>query len=258
MTFSPLPLTPATVNPVPLRRFRLHLPAIAIALALSACTSTPPAPPGAGDWHDVGLPGKAATRYALAFKDGRSAIAANSERSASMWRRKLSVAAEALGDVSFSWWVPALPPLASVADVNREDAAARVMFGFAGDAAALPARTRMMFDLAEALTGERPPYATLMYVWDNQAPVGSVIVNPRTDRIRKIVVDTGPGDLGRWRDHRRDLRADFRRAFGEDPGPLVSVAMMTDSDNTASQASAWYGTVSVHPLAAEAPVNRQP
>ena len=146
-----------------------------------------------------------------------------------------------------------------MADANREDAAARVMFGFSGDAATLPARTRMMFDLAEALTGERPPYATLMYVWDNQAPVGSVIVNPRTDRIRKIVVDTGPADLGRWRDHRRDLRADFRRAFGEDPGPLVSVAMMTDSDNTASQARAWYGTVSLHGgPAAMVPAQRQP
>ena len=45
--------------------------------------------------------------------------------------------------------------------------------------------------LAEALTGERPPYATLVYVWDATAPVGTVIINPRSDRIRKIVVDSG-------------------------------------------------------------------
>lgn len=219
-------------------------------LSLVSCTSTPSTPAGPDDWHAVGLPGKTPTRYAAAFKDGRPAIAAESERSASMWRRALKVAPSALGEVSFSWWVPDLPTLASVADVNREDAAARLMFGFAGDVSGLPARTRMMFDLAEALTGERPPYATLMYVWDNQAPVGTIIVNPRTDRVRKIVVDSGASGLGRWRDHRRDLRADYLLAFGEDPGPLVSVAMMTDSDNTASQARAWYGTVSVHPPAA--------
>ena len=82
-----------------------------------------------------------------------------------------------------------------------------------------------------------------MYVWDAQAPVGTVIVNPRTDRIRKIVVDSGSHHLRRWRDHRRDLVADFKLAFGEDPGPLVSIAVMTDSDNTRSRATSWYGPV---------------
>ena len=103
----------------------------------------------------------------------------------------------------------------------------------------------MMFELAQALTGEVPPYATLMYVWDNQAPVESVVINPRTDRVRKIVLDTGTSQLGRWRDHRRQLARDFHRAFGEDPGPLQSVALMTDADNTRSTAQAWYGPVKV-------------
>ena len=49
-----------------------------------------------------------------------------------------------------------------------------------------------------------------------------------------------------WRDHRRDLVADFRRAFGEDPGPLQAIAVMTDTDNTGSQAEAWYGPITLH------------
>jgi hypothetical protein len=134
----------------------------------------------------------------------------------------------------------------SVADAAREDAPARVMFAFGGDTARLPMRTRALFELAEALTGEKPPYATLMYVWDAQAPVGSVIVNPRSDRIRKIVVDSGPGELRRWRQHRRDLAADFRLAFGEEPGALTSIAVMTDSDNTRGSATSWYGPVDLH------------
>jgi hypothetical protein len=92
-----------------------------------------------------------------------------------------------------------------------------------------------------------PPYATLMYVWDNEAPVDSVVVNPRTDRVRKIVLDSGPQHLGRWRDHQRDLAADFRRAFGEEPGRLVAVAVMTDGDNTRSSTRAWYGEVDLSP-----------
>lgn len=218
-----------------------------LALFLAGCATPISAPSDGLEWHAVGLPGKEATRYTPVFQHGRATVAAESAQSASMWRRRLDIGPEALGDVSFSWWVPALPSQASVADVNREDAAARLMFGFAGDVGSLPPRTRMMFELAEALTGEQPPYATLMYVWDNLAPVGTVIVNPRSDRIRKIVVDSGAAALGGWRDHRRDLRADFRLAFGEEPGRLVSMALMTDSDNTRSQARAWYGPVAVHP-----------
>lgn len=249
-----MPTTPLTLDKLCTKRRARTWAFCGLALLLAGCASAPPSPADLAEWHAVGLPGKSSTLYAPAFKDGRAAIAARSERSASMWRRKLSVDPEALGEVSFSWWVPALPPQASVADASREDAAARLMFGFAGDLAALPARTRMMFDLAEALTGERPPYATLMYVWDNLAPVGTVIVNPRSDRVRKIVIDSGVGSLGHWRDHRRDLRADYLRAFGEEPGRLVSMALMTDSDNTASQARAWYGAVSMHgPLPALAP-----
>jgi Protein of unknown function (DUF3047) len=217
--------------------------ALSLALLLAGCAS--PGPRGDG-WHEVRLPGKAATRYAWGQKDGRDAFAATSERSASMWRRHVKRAPAELADVSFSWWVQDLVAEASVSEVAREDSPARVLFAFDGDHSRLPARTRAMFELAQALTGERPPYATLMYVWDATLPVGSVIVNPRSDRVRKIVVDSGPAKLRQWRDHRRNLAADFRLAFGEDPGQLAAVGLMTDSDNTSSQAQSWYGPVQLH------------
>jgi hypothetical protein len=76
--------------------------------------------------------------------------------------------------------------------------------------------------------------------------VGSVVVNPRTDRVRKIVLDSGPAELGRWREHRRELAEDFRRAFGEEPGRLVGIAVMTDGDNTRTRSHAWYGAIELH------------
>jgi hypothetical protein len=225
------------------------------ALLLAACAAPGPEPAAptaqpaglaaapdqvGGGWHPVLLPGKEATSYRWTSHDGRLALAASSAGSASLWRRKVALDAERVGSVRFAWWVDGVIAGASVADVTAEDAPARVIFAFGGDESKLPQRTRMQFDLAEALTGERPPYATLMYVYESSAPPGSVIVNPRSDRVRKIVLDSGVDQLRRWRDHQRDLRADFRAAFGEDPGPLVAVALMTDSDNTRSRASAWY------------------
>jgi len=226
---------------------------------LAACATTPTTtsitttspPPSAEGWEPFTLPGKKPTTYSWTEKDGRAALEATSERSASLWRKKLEPALPPVGEVSFSWWVQSLIPGASVADIDREDAVARVIFGFGGDIARLPLGTRMKFELAQTLTGEMPPYATLMYVWDSQLPVGTVVINPRSDRIRKIVVDSGPAQLHHWRDHKRDLAADFRRAFGEEPGPVMSMAVMTDSDNTRASAHTWYGPVELtQPLSA--------
>ena len=218
-----------------------------IAAIVAGCASAPPPSTNqasAGDgWNPMPLPGKAATRYEWSEKEGRRAIMARSEHSASLWRRRLQPVRQQVSEVRFSWWVQDVIAGADLTDIDRGDAPARVMFAFDGDVSALPLRTRMLFEVAQALTGEQPPYATLSYVYDASLPVGTVVVNPRSDRVRSIVVDSGTADLRRWRDHRRNLAADFRQAFGEEPGPLTSVALMTDSDNTRSMASAWYGPV---------------
>jgi hypothetical protein len=220
---------------------RLLLPVLA-ALLLGACAAPPLTAPSA-DWHMVTVPGKKPTEYAWVQKSGRPAWHAQADVSASMWRRRVHVDAARLGEVDFAWWVPALNPQSQLGSIDGDDAPARVLFSFAGDESQLSARNRTMFELARTLTGESPPYATLMYVWDNQAPVDSVIVHPRSDRIRKLVVESGEQGLAQWRGYKRDLAADFRRAFGEEPGDLIGIALMTDADNTRSRSEAWYGEV---------------
>ena len=224
--------------------------ALAGALLLGACQHVPPqtaAPPQtphwASTWQPFELPGKPSTHYAAQRADGRWVVHAQAQRSASMYRRSVRIEPEQLGNVAFSWKVRALNADADVRDVDTEDAVVRVLLAFDGDRSRLSPRNRMMFDLMQGLTGEPPPYATLMYVWDPQAEPDAVVLNPRTDRIRKIVLESGTQHLGQWREYRRDIREDFRRAFGEDPGALIGVALMTDADNTQGRAEAWYGEV---------------
>jgi hypothetical protein len=216
---------------------------------LVGCATPDPAPDAAGalrGWQVVALPGKRQTQYRWVQKDGAVAVHALAEGSASLLRRQVDRAPHTLGEVEFSWLVGAVPREGNVSAAEHEDAAARVIFSFDGDEARLSARNRMLFDLAQALTGEAPPFATLMYVWDETAPVGAVIVNPRSDRIRKIVVESGTVAIGQWRRYRRDLVADYRLAFGEAPGVLLSVGLMTDGDNTKSRLSTWYRDVTLH------------
>lgn len=196
-------------------------------------------------WAHMPLPGKAATRYHPVQLDGREALEAQAESSASLVRRRLSLDPADLGSLRFSWRALALIDEADMGRRDADDAVVRVALTFDGDRSRLSARDGMLSELTLLLTGEPLPYATLMYVWCNQRAVGSVINNPRTDRIRKLVVESGQTRVGQWLDYERDIRADYRAVFGEDPGRLIGVAIMTDTDNTASRAQAWYGPVEI-------------
>ena len=220
------------------------------ALVLAACASPPPPPSQvaatAGPWsvwHDYALPGKRRTVYRAQRSGDRFVVSAQAEASASMFRRQLRVEPAQLARVQFSWRVATLIDGADLAEADASDSPVRIVLAFDGDHGRLSMRNRMLFDLAQALTGEPPPYATLMYVWDNRALPEAVLQSRRTDRVRKIVLESGAAHVGQWRNYERDVLADYRRAFGEEPGALLGVALMTDADNTASRASGEYGEV---------------
>jgi len=196
-------------------------------------------------WQPMHLPGKRTTHYALDEQAGRAAVRAQAESSVSVLRQPLRVEPHELGHVEFSWNVPALIDGADVGQRQSDDSPVRLVLAFDGDRSTFSAKNAMLSELVNALTGEPLPYATLMYVWCNTRPVGTVVIGHRTDRIRSLVVASGPQQLKQWLHFRRDVRADFERAFGEPPGALLSIGLMTDSDNTQSSALAWYGGIAL-------------
>ena len=196
-------------------------------------------------WKHHRLPGKQATLYAFTPIDKRLALSATAVASASMLRQSVYFEPGALRNIRFSWKVPALIAGADLTQRETHDAPVRVALSFAGDRAKFSLKNAMFSELAQVLTGEPLPYATLTYVWCNACTRGSVLVNPRTDRIREIVLESGPDHLGQWQDYERDIRADFERAFGESPGALLHVGLMTDTDNSRESATAWYGPISL-------------
>lgn len=196
-------------------------------------------------WKHLKFPGKSPSRFVYVRESGREAIWATAKSSVSMLRQDVRIEPSQLGDVRFSWKVPELMADADMAIKETDDCSVRVVLAFEGDRSRFSAKNAMLSELARLLTGEELPYATLMYVWSKTKPVGTVIFNPRTDRIRKIVVESGNSRLDRWVDYKRDIRADFAKAFGEEPGAMVSISLMTDSDNTKSNTQAWYGPLTV-------------
>ncbi len=172
---------------------------------------------------------------------GEAALRVQANSSVSILRQRFADGLTPVGRLTFSWKVDVLPTNADLRDPQAEDAPVRIVLAFHGDRSLLGARAHRLSELSRLLTGEELPYATLAYVWSADEPLETVVPNPRTDRIRKVVVETGKQSLGRWLRYERDVRADFIRAFGEEPGPLLAIALMTDTDNTSSQLQAWYG-----------------
>jgi len=202
---------------------------------------------GAAGWQHQTFPGKRSTHYRHARKLGRDAVMVRAGASASMLRQRVRIEPAELGLLRFSWLVPSLIAQADLADRDADDAPVRLVLVFDGDRTRFSAKDAALSDLSEALTGEPLPYATLMYVWSNRQSPGTVIHNPRTSRIRKLVMETGEERLHRWLDYEQDIRADFTKAFGEPPGALIAIGIMTDTDNTRSQAMAWYGPLAHRP-----------
>lgn len=196
-------------------------------------------------WQHSIFPGKQSTRYHATRLDGRKVIQSDSKSAASMLRQNVRVEPAELGKLRFSWKVPELIAGADLSQRDTADSPVRVVLAFEGDRSRFSAKNAMLSELALALTGEPLPYATLMYVWGNHRAPGSVIISPRTDRIRKLVVESGPQQLGRWLDYERDISADYEKVFGEAPGALVGIGIMTDTDNTRLQATAWYGPLTL-------------
>jgi Protein of unknown function (DUF3047) len=196
-------------------------------------------------WQHYTLPGKESTDYSPARLDGRDAMAAHAASSASLLRQRVQIPASDLDRIKFSWKVPELMAKADLATRDNADSTVRIVLAFDGDRSRFSAKNAMLSELAHVMTGEPLPYATLMYVWCNSREAGSVITSSRTDRIRKIVVESGSKNLNHWMDYERNIRADYEKAFGEAPGALVGIGIMTDSDNTRSTTQAWYGPVSL-------------
>lgn len=75
--------------------------------------------------------------------------------------------------------------------------------------------------------------SALVYVWGGNAARGNIVASPHMGSSGKLLIRQ-PGEPadGKWLAEQVDLSADFRRAFGREPGPLVGLAISSDSDDT--------------------------
>lgn len=206
--------------------------------------------PGAGlpdGWAPLTFPHIARhTVYTLVRDvDAGVVVRADADASASGLMRKLDLPAAEWPRLAWRWKVERTIASSDVTRRDGDDYPARIYVSFRYSPERLSFFQRAKYAVLRLLYGEYPPHAALNYIWDAKAPVGMMVPNPFTDRIRMIVVENGTARLGRWQDYERDIVADYRAAFGEDPPPIAGVAIMTDADNTGESALAYYGDIAL-------------
>lgn len=164
------------------------------------------------------------TRYLLENSDGQLALRADSSAAASGRYREVSVDLNKTPILNWMWKVDGILIGNDERTRKGDDYPARLYVVFSGG---------VMFWRTRAIN----------YVWSNRQPVDSSWPNAFTERAHMIAIESGAERVGQWVRERRDVRADYRRAFGEEPGRVDAVAIMTDTDNTGLVTTAWYGDI---------------
>jgi len=197
-----------------------------------------PVPTG---WHTWTLSRlKGVSQYQL-VRDGRGAtvLKGRARASASGLLHGIDLDVRDRPILSWRWRVMDLAPT----EESPDDSPVRVLVNFAGDYSKIPFNDRVFYDEFRLFTGNLLPYAGVMYVWGSKTPKGGEVINKYTSRIKMIAVESGREKLGRWLQESRNVEEDFRRLFGEEPGKVVSVGIMTEADVSDRALETYYGDI---------------
>lgn len=178
------------------------------------------------DWPQREFDG--AVTYRL-VEDDRPAVEAIAEDGATALYHEIEIDVSETPWLEWSWRVDELPQgEASEREKAGDDYGARIYVVQEGFFGKLSARA-------------------LNYVWSRELAPGTQWPNAFTGRAQMISVERGDERRGEWVTYRRDLREDWQAAFGEAPGTIHGIAIMTDSDNTDSRSVARYGRIRLLP-----------
>ncbi len=216
-------------------------------LPLAVFSAHAPDAPLPQEWAPYGFEKiKNRTSYTLVRDGSRTVLRAEANSSASGLIRKLNADPAEYPLLRWSWKVSDVVTNGNLYRKDGDDFSARIYIMFDYPLEKLSFAQRTKFRLAKLVYGEELPLATLCYVWDARAPVGTIAPSAYTDRVRIVVVESGADRANRWVDFERDIRRDFLAAFGEAPPAITGIAVATDTDNTGAAVTAWFGDITLN------------
>lgn len=205
----------------------------------SEMDATQPLP---ADWRSLSLAAAyRETHYDLVRHDGTVVVRARSDSSTSALGIKRRVDPATHPILEWRWKISDVIDGADVRAKSRFDAPVRVLVDFEYDDFDLASRLKII--AFRALGYDLFPKRSIMYVWANEMDVGDVAPTPYADWIKMVAVRKGSTKVGTWQTERRDVRADYRRIFGEEPPEITGIAFMTDTNSVGDTVTSYYGDI---------------
>ncbi len=187
--------------------------------ALDGSTLNPDGSPAA--WR---LKVKSGTPQVFKASDGGTpAVCLNSVDASFSIQRDIDLDISKYPFITWRWRANVLPPKGDLRNSSTDDQAAQIVVAFGG---------RYAID----------------YIWDTNAPLdteGDFFV-PFIVTARILVVANKHNKLQEWMEITRDLRKDYRRLFGKDPGNISGVRFQVNSQHTASRAEGCISRITFH------------
>jgi len=183
----------------------------------------------------------AKTTYDLVRADSGTVVRARSEGGASGLATEREIDLTEYPVLEWAWKVDGVVENGNARTTDGDDYAARLYVTFDYDDLGFADQVRLR--ALRVLGYDEIPTRALNYIWANRVDRYTILENAYTDWVMMVAVRSGPAHAGAWVTERRNVLADYRAAFGEDPPPVNGVAIMTDTDNTDGAATAYYGDI---------------
>ena len=168
---------------------------------------------------------KGETTYTLVVDGNVRVLKAHSRAAASGMYKEVTLNPRKFPVLRWSWKIGGTIPSGNERTKEGDDYAARVYLVF----------PRTLFWKTKAIN----------YIWANTLPKGEALPNAYTANAMMVAVESGNEKAGMWVTEERNVYEDYRRLFGEEPPEIGAVALMTDTDNTGGEATAYYGDITL-------------
>ncbi len=182
------------------------------------------------------------TSYEVVKDGGVTVVKAISVASASGLTKPVVIDPKEYPIVRWRWKIDNVLQRSDVTLKEGDDFPARLYITFEYNPDKVGFGKKLKFKAGQALFGDIP-IAALNYIWDTKAPAGTIVENAYTNFAKMVIVESGAQNVGMWVDEERNIYEDYKKAFGEEPPMINGVAIMSDTDNTKEQATAYYGDI---------------
>ncbi len=179
-------------------------------------------------WEEKVFKGKSLYEV-LPDTDGRGMLHTKSRNAASALYQKVNIPIALQPVICWKWKVAEFP-----GNKKTDDLAAKEDNDFS-------ARFYVIFKSRSIFSAD-----VIEYVWDDRFPDGTAARSPFSDHVKVLVIQSGKAEGGAWAEESRNVVGDYMKLYGKPPSrDIQALALMSDSDDTASESEAFFKDISV-------------